>query len=134
MTIQTHDPKWLARKAEWLGWVDELVAEIERWSGEHGWPTHRDNKQISEQVVGTYTVPTLRVRTPNGEIHIKPIALHVVGAEGRVDIEAWPTLNRVKLVRSGLQWVIITDSNVPFPHPWNKDTFIEIAGYLTEKS
>jgi hypothetical protein len=64
-------------------------------------------------------------------IHVIPVAQHVVGADGRIDIEAFPALNRVKLIGRGEQWVIYTDSNIPLRQPWNAETFVQLAQDLT---
>ena len=51
-----------------------------------------------------------------------------MGGDGRVDVEVYPTLSRVRL--DGADdggWVIMTDSNVPLRLPWNGDTFRQLA-------
>lgn len=131
MTMQAPEEQREHRLREWLDWVGRLITEIESWSAEQGWSTARADKQLSEEGFGTYSVPTLRVRTPNGEVHVNPVALNVLGADGRIDLEAWPALNRVKLVRRAGQWRIITDSNVPLREPWDRDTFLRLVGDLT---
>ncbi|HET6247764.1 MAG TPA: hypothetical protein VFE47_08710 [Tepidisphaeraceae bacterium] len=61
-----------------------------------------------------------------GEGFLTPIALHIVGdADGRVDLEAWPSMNRVRFVGKSGGWEIITDSNVPLRQPWNRETFVQ---------
>ena len=91
-------------------------------------------KVIEERPLGAYSVQTLRIRLPQGEVHVNPIARHVMGAEGRVDLEAWPSLNRVRLVPAADQWTVITDSNVPLDSPWGPETFIQLAKHLTAAS
>src|SRR5438132_1267482 len=105
MTVGTvKDEQHHVRMADWLQRIRALLDGIEAWSVEQNWSTHRAEKTIHEQQFGTYSAPILRVRAPAGEIHVTPIALQVVGAEGRVDLEAWPSLNRVKLVGRGGAW------------------------------
>jgi hypothetical protein len=55
------------------------------------------------------------------------VGLHIVGGDGRVDIEGYPTLNRVKLIGVPGGWTIMTDSNVPLRVPWNAETFHQLA-------
>ena len=57
-----------------------------------------------------------------------------MGADGRVDLEAWPSLNRVRLVPAADQWKFITDSNVPLDSPWGSDAFVRLAKHLTAVS
>ena len=61
----------------------------------------REDKTIREKLLGQYVVPLLRMVVPGGELQLNPIALHVSGGDGRVDLEALPTLSRVKLVDAG---------------------------------
>jgi len=122
------------QREQWLDRVNHLVDQVAAWAEAQGWSTHRDVKVIEERELGRYTVPTLRVRTPQGEVHLDPIARHVMGADGRVDLEAWPSLNRVKLVPAADEWQVITDSNVTLTSPWGADTFVELAKSLTEGS
>ena len=131
MTVQVNDQERTRVRDEWLGWVNRLVSEVEAWAQGLGWATHRDVKTIEESLLGTYTAPFLRVRLPEGEVHVNPVALNVIGADGRVDLEGWPTLNRVRLVRRRGAMEIITDSNVPLRQPWNRDTFVQLARDLT---
>ena len=69
---------------------------------------------------------------PEESLYVTPVGLHIIGADGRVDVEAWPSLNRVKLIGVGKppQWRIMTDSNVPLPGPWGKKAFVTLVGHL----
>jgi hypothetical protein len=132
MTIQAQTTAQNQRE-QWLDRVSRLVDQIEAWAEARGWSTHRDVKAIEERDLGRYTVPTLRVRTPQGEVHVNPIARRIMGADGRVDIEAWPSLNRVKLVPVVDGWRIITDSNVLLTTPWVAESFATLAEELTAR-
>ena len=82
-------------------------------------------------------VPHLRIRLPNDgngpprHLLMTPIALHIVGGDGRVDLEGYPTLSRVKLIGTGNAWTIMTDSNVPLRLPWKAGTFKQLGEDLT---
>jgi hypothetical protein len=59
-----------------------------------------------------------------------------MGAAGRVDLYAWPTLFRVMLLRSPQDetWAIRTDSGLRWPNPWSEETFAQLAlGLLGEQ-
>ena len=124
MTIQLPD---VERRREWIQRVTALVDQVQQWATAEGWLVHRTEKQLHERLIGDYSVPTLQIRAPGGELFLKPIAFHIVGADGRVDLEAWPTLNRVKLVGRDGNWQIVTDSNVPLRKPWDSETFVELV-------
>ena len=115
------------RRDQWIERVDAVINQAEKWAKAQDWATARTTRTIRERLLGEYTVPVLRVRLPLGEVHVIPVALHVVGADGRIDIEAFPTLNRVRLVGRDDGWQIYTDSNVPLRQPWNRETFAQLA-------
>ena len=115
---------------QWVDLLHQLVDEIAGWVRSMDWSVHEGQKTIQEKRLGAYVAPTLRIRAPQGEIHVDPVARSVMGADGRVDIEAWPSLNRVRLVRFGDQWRVITDSNVRLRKDWDRNTFLELVGDL----
>jgi hypothetical protein len=127
-TINLNDPAVLEQRRQWwMARVESEIKQIEVWAKGQGWATARTERTVMERPLGEYTVPVLRVRLPVGEVHVIPVGLQVMGADGRIDIEAFPTLNRVKLIGRGNQWVIYTDSNVPLRQPWNAETFAQLA-------
>jgi len=126
--VQKQD--WDAKKAAWIGQVNELCAEVKRWAEEEGWAVQEAGKEIVEDEIGPYEVPFLVIQTPQGQIHIDPVGCNIVGAKGRVDVLTWPALNRMLLVRVGRGWEFQTDSRVRWPQPWGKETFLEIVKAL----
>jgi len=111
----------------WVEAVRELVRQIQSWAKDKGWPAQQAEETITEDPLGTYSVPALVVEFPAGRLQVRPIGCNIIGAEGRVDLEAYPTLNRIKLLRHDDGWVMVTDSNVPLRLPWNADTFAQLA-------
>jgi len=119
--------------SRWLSAVRKLIEQVEEWAAAEGWSVHRQDKEIHEERLGDYTAPMLRMRSPGGELYLTPIALDILGrGEGRVDLEAWPTLNRVKRIREKDRWKIITDSNVPLRVPWNQKSFVQLVHDLQQ--
>lgn len=127
MTTQATTPPWQERRDQWLVLVRDLLDGIARWSETQGWSVAYLQKEIHDDLPDPYFAPILRIRTPGGVLHVDPIALDVVGAAGRVDLEAWPSLNRVKLIRDQKEWRVITDSGVPLREPWNEVSFVQLA-------
>jgi hypothetical protein len=128
MAQAINDPlHWAGRRQQWVARVEALVNEIDQWARSQGWTVIRGRKPIQESVIGTYDVPILEARLAGGQIFVNPIGLNVIGAEGRVDIEAIPTLNRVKLIVRDDQWQVFTDSNVPLRQPWTADNFVQLV-------
>ena len=114
-------------KKLWLKRVHTIIDQAEKWASEADWACARTERKITERLLGEYKVPVLRIRLTNGEVHVLPVALNVIGSDGRIDIEAFPGLNRVKLIDRGKGWEIYTDSNIPLRQPWCKKTFVQLV-------
>jgi hypothetical protein len=120
------------RLDEWTGNVTKLLSQIRKWCEQEDWEVTQQEKQVTEELLGTYKAPVLRVRAPGGFLYVEPVARHVIGAEGRIDITASPTMNRMLLVRQGGAWTLKTDSGVNWPEQWNRNAFVKLAGLLTQ--
>jgi len=95
-------------------------------------PVQRDQKRIEGDATGPYAVPCLMIQTPQLRLHVDPIGYDIVGADGRVDILAWPSLNRMLLLRRGGEWKLYTDSRVKWPEPWGERAFEGLVEALSE--
>lgn len=125
-------PELHARRADWTGRVAALVEQVAGWSRQVGWAVEVGQTSLDERLLGAYDVPMVRVSLPPGDLPeravlVVPVGLHVVGGDGRVDVEGYPTLSRVKLIGVPAGWAIVTDSNVPLRLPWNAETFRQLA-------
>lgn len=119
--------QFAARRQDWIGRATALVNQIAEWAAAEGWGAERHEKQIVERLLGQYSVPALILRVPGGELMVNPIGLHIAGGDGRVDLEALPTLSRVKLIGSTDGWQIWTDSNIPLRIPWTRQSFVQLV-------
>lgn len=54
----------------------------------------------------------------------------MAGADGRVDIYAFPSMTRMLLARVDGRWVLKTDAGVPWPCKWGPAAFDELVGAL----
>ena len=130
---QDLDPRLKVRREAWIGRVNALVSQLEQWARSAGWEVQRIPEQIEEAGLGTYQAPGARIQLggppgrPGRAVLVTPIALQVPGGEGRVDLEGYPTLSRVKLLGTPGGWKIMTDSNVPLRLPWDANTFRQLA-------
>src|SRR5436309_10961496 len=109
------------RRAQWITWMDEISNDVARWSQDARWLVHRKQKTLHEKSIGTYEAPVVEIKTPSGHLIVEPVALEVFGAEARIDLYAWPSLNRVKLIRVNGAWKLRTDSGIDWPKPWSKE-------------
>ena len=115
---------------KWKDRLARLAADVKKWAKDEGWPIASEKKTIAEEGLAPYSVTVLHLNTPEGRIDLEPVGVRVLGANGRVDLTAWPSLNRVRLVANGGAWVIYTDSNIRWPKDWNRATFVELAREL----
>ena len=116
--------------AAWRERLASLTAEVRRWAESEKWPVSAEEKAIEEPGLPPYAATLLHIQTPQGRVDLEPIAFRVLGTGGRVELAAWPSLNRVSLQAKNGSWVVWTDSNIPWPKPWGRDTFIELAREL----
>ena len=115
------------RRAEWIARLAHLATQISDWSSAEGWTIERHELAIAEKPLGTYRAPQLTVHLKGGEIIVTPIGLYVAGGNGRVDLEAIPTLARVKLIGADGGWKLYADPNVPLRLKWTRANFIQLA-------
>ena len=105
-----------------------LAGEVQAWAEQaaaaHGWRVEREEKELSEEVVGgAYRAPVVTIYAPQGRLVLEPIARGTVGAQGRVDLYVWPSLFRVMLLHKslgqgrGLEWIVRTESGIDWPQP-----------------
>lgn len=123
---------WDAKKVSWIESLDELYREIEVWATERGWEILKEETTLTEEHLGTYSVLRLTVRHPNGRLYVEPVGANILGAEGRVDLENYPTLNSLLLIRENGSWQVYTDSRVPWPNPWGPECFFNIVDALNQ--
>lgn len=81
------------RVDDWLVRIDELLSGIRTWAHEAGWsveagtPVPMDEDPMRRAGLSPRQQPALRLRTAAGaELWIRPKALWVIGANGRVDL------------------------------------------------
>jgi hypothetical protein len=122
---------WEHKRDDWLAKLRELVDSIRSWAEQRRWLVDEHEKTIDEDHIGRYTAPTLFIQSPNGKIVVEPIGCNIIGAQGRVDIESFPSLNRLLLVLVDGEWKIKTDSRVDWPEPWNEQSFVKLVDALT---
>lgn len=118
-----------AERSRWIELVSTFANEVANWARERNWRVAITHVKRSEELLGTYEVPTLIIQTERGAVRIEPVARVVKGALGRIDLYAYPTLFRVMLLRSPQhgEWRIRTDSGFFLRQSWNKETFLDLV-------
>ena len=117
-------------KAEWLRELDSLFGDIASWCESRKWWVHRDHKTIDCDAFGPYDAPVLMIQSPQGRFMVDPVGHDIVGAEGRVEIQAWPTFDRMVLIRNNGRWRIHPDLDFDRPRRWSRDGFFDAVREL----
>jgi hypothetical protein len=115
---------------EWQEAMERLVRSAEEWSGRQGWDHWRDEKQISEDFLGTYKVPRLLILKGASRLVLEPVARFVPGASGLADLAVLPSYDSVSIKRSNGQWYVH-----PFGESgrrkWSEEVFTATATELS---
>ena len=130
----------IALRDDWLGAIDALQNTIRAWvTQEPNWTTGTGKTEsIYEDTLGEYTAPLLTIHSPEGELRVEPIARNFARnslTHGIVEMYAWPTLRRVRLLASntsGSEWRVLTDSGIYLHQDWNRDNFMTLARDLIQ--
>lgn len=119
---------------DWKQICEDLFEQTKAWAVELGWLVDEYLVRIEERRLGEYHLRELVMHAKGHRLLLTPVARDVVGGEGRVDLEMFPTMARMILVRSKGNWVLKSDSGVPWPDPWSKDTLDKIIDLLADAS
>lgn len=117
-------------REEWLRAIQDLQNQVKTWAYmEAGWSTEwGEDHKVEEASLGIYTVATMNIYTPNGRLVLEPIARNYPG-RGIVELYAWPTLFRVRLLHTNSEkdWEVRVDSGFTLHQEWNRENFIQLA-------
>ncbi len=126
-----------AVRQKWVQDVDDLVQQVAAWARqESGWKINSlTKKSIAEEGLGEYEAALVTLQTPDGSLILEPIARNFPG-RGIVELYAWPTLFRVRLLRgeADTDWHIRVDSGFTLHQDWNRENFITLANDLLNAS
>ena len=118
---------------DWLRTIQQLQDQIKTWVYmEAGWSTEwGESRKIEEETLDFYTVTDIHILTPSGKLILEPIARNSPG-RGIVELFAWPTLYRVRLLQDNDWggWRVRTDSGIYLRQEWNRNNFITLANDL----
>ena len=121
---------------EWTTAVETLFEQVQNWIAEDrskDWQVSFSTADVTEEFLGRYVTRVMEISANNGRLVLEPVGRDVIGAKGRIDLYAWPSLYRVMLLRSfdrEKDWVIRTESGIDWPLAWGKDSFLAIAEQL----
>lgn len=99
-----------AIRREWLLAIAQLMAQIRQWlkaaEEEKLLQVEEYTATLQEQRLGSYDAPALKIVTPRGfAVNVRPKARLVVGAMGRVDLDAMPKM-RILVRKDRATWQV----------------------------
>ena len=126
---------WREERDEWVRQVERLIGEAEKWATEKGWLVDREHRELSEDRLGGYTAPALKMRRPDGTVLLlEPVARFVVGAAGRVEFSVFPSYDHEVLARTGEGWEFVSSTGRPARRAWSRDSFLKTADRLATRA
>jgi len=117
--------------SSWQALVRSLADDVSAWSKAQGWGISEKLHKVTEEGLGAYDVPFLVIQLPQQLLFLEPVARLVMGAQGRVDLYSYPSMDRVMLLYNGKEWIIRPELGPTWPLPWNRDTYLDLAQRLT---
>jgi len=122
-----------ALRDDWAQSTQSLAEQVASWAQqEPGWRVDPFTEtDITEEPLGTYSARVVTIHTPSDRLVLEPIARNYPGT-GIVELYAWPTLFRVRLMRGDLNenWKIRVDSGFFLHQEWSRENFIQLANDL----
>lgn len=131
MATETLQSKAASKREAWIASVRDLCCEIAAWCEAERWFVDVHERRLREEEFGDYVLPELFVKAPGCRFTVEPVAGEIVGADGRVDIRAFPSDDRMLLIRRGEEWEIWDDLRERRPGPWGRESFLAIVEELT---
>jgi hypothetical protein len=122
---------WDEVRRAWQRLVRSLADDVRAWAEERQWRVSEKRLNLTEERLGSYDVPSLVIQVPQQPIFLEPVARVVMGAQGRVDLYSYPSMDRVMLLHNGSQWIIRPELGPTWPLPWSRDTFVDLVERLT---
>lgn len=116
---------------EWLEAQEEMLEEATAAAKSKDWYVEKDEKEVLESLLGTYKAPRLRIRTPDREVVLDPVARFGSGRQGVVDLLVMPTYEMVYLVafKDG-RWQIVSPRGRLHRRPFSRKTLVNSIAKL----
>ncbi len=128
---------WEQVRDEWVADVERFIAEVEGWVAKREWwGTLREEKEIEEDGLGTYTVPRLLVHAPFGRFVLDPECRDVHGWSALIQFCVIPSWNSMPIVREdGRDWTLHIEKGADYePVPWNEENFVRTIQELRKQA
>jgi hypothetical protein len=120
---------------EWTEAVEGLIKQVEQWSEDFGWRTRREEKKLTETLLGAYSLPQLQFFTEQHLYVLDPIARFVPEAMGAFDLSIQPSYYLTTLFRDyDGAWQVHLDVGQGVKgkrtEPWSEDSYRRVVEEL----
>jgi hypothetical protein len=115
----TSGVDWTAQKEDWVSAVDRLYNVLTEdllrklIYDEHVVEAERVQTEITEEYVGTYSIPKLVLKVGNEKVELLPKGVNVIGAAGRVDLRgARDAVTLIRVRKNGAssdEWQVVLE-------------------------
>lgn len=118
---------WLENRQAWVEDLRGLYSQLSEWLetavSEELLSVKEDSVVLSEEHLGRYDAPALRIELPDSMVRVRPVGRLIIGAQGRVDLERPP--RRVTLLRMepGSWAVVSLEATRKQPTPLTQEVF-----------
>ena len=85
--------------AEWESAANGLINRVESWAAEFGWVTRRERKNLSEMLMGDYSLDQLYLHAEGHLYILDPLARFIPGGLGAFDLSIQPSFYVTSIYR-----------------------------------
>ena len=117
--------------AAWLGAQRAMMGDAAAAAEGEGWYVERDEKVVTESLLGQYKAPRLTIRTDTKGVVLEPIAFFGSGRRGVVDLILLPAYETKCLVtfQDG-RWELISPNGRMHRRPFSASAFVNAITHL----
>jgi hypothetical protein len=120
---------------EWRDAVSALITDAESWSKHRGWVTKREEKSLTEGILGQCELPQLSILADGQTLLLHPIARFAPGCLGVADLSVWPSFDSIMISRQDDGWQIHHDRGRSVTRvPWNEASFLAAIERLKRRA
>ncbi len=117
--------------SEWLAAQRAMMQDAAAAAEGKGWYVERDEKVVTESLLGEYTAPRLTIRTNTKGVVLEPIAYFGSGRRGVVDLVQLPAYETKYLVtfQNG-RWELVSPDGRLHARPFSASAFVNAIAHL----
>lgn len=137
-------PNWEVVRNEWVRDVEALVRDVEGWCRARDWPTRRIERRMKDSSLGEYHAPALLIQADLARVLLEPVARHVPGSDGVVDLYLMPGYDDIaSIYRTSDGWVLhyLFSGGPPVgsmrdapAHPLKEDVFERVVAEMVHNA